>query len=544
MNRWLALSLMLAAFVALALRWPGLDRRPMHADEAVNARIFQGLWERGEYRYNPDEYHGPTLHYASLPLAGLSGAKDFSQLSERNLRSVAVLAGLALVILVALLRDGLGNVGTAAAALLLAISPAMVFYSRYFIHEMLLVAFTLLLIGGAWRYLQSPCAAWAVVAGAGLGLTHATKETFIIHLVAMGGSLMLMRGWQRWRVRESTPSKRTWQRSHLALALGVAAGISSILFTSFFQNGHGLVDSVATYLPWMRRAGGHSPHIHGWSFYFERLFWYRSAKGPLWSEAFIAVLALVGGVAAWTRKDPTQPDAMLPRFLVCYAAATTGAYTIIPYKTPWCLLNFLLPTILLAGVGAEAIVGALGRLRSAASSRAVSWAAQRLGLTVATLVMAGAAVHLAWQAWRASHSWVTHRGNPYTYAQTLPNLLELTDRVRAITAVSPQGADTTVKVIVPNSDYWPLPWYLRSLRGVWWLDALPADPYAPIIIVAANLKAALDDSSQRRYLSVGYYELRPREFLELYVEFELWKRFVATLPRPSDDDVDSSPLSP
>ena len=32
----------------------------------------------------------------------------------------------------------------------------------------------------------------------------------------------------------------------------------------------------------------------------------------------------------------------------------------------------------------------------------------------------------------------------------------------------------------------------------------------------------------------GLYELRPGTFLELYVETELWKKFVATLPRESE----------
>lgn len=572
MNRWLALALLFSATVALAFRWPDLDRRPMHHDEAVNARIFQGLWERGEYRYDPDEYHGPTLHYATLAAAGLSGAQDFEHLSERTLRSVAVVAGVVSVLLVALLHDGLGRVGTAAAALLLALSPAMVFYSRYFIHEMGLVAFTLLLIGGAWRYRQSHHPVWAAVAGAGLGLTYATKETFILHLGAMGIAAALAAPWPPWRHRAFAPTARAWRWSPLALAVGVAALVSAVLFTSFFTNGRGLLDSVVTYFPWLRRAGGHSPHIHSWTFYFERLFWYRAAKGPLWTEAFIAVLALAGGVAAWWRVSPgpasraravnqegpvgcdlpagqgeaAAPDDAppLPRFLAFYTIAVTAAYTLIPYKTPWCLLNFLLPMVLLAGFGIDAAFRALSRVTSAEPRTGGEPTARRGCMTFVAVILTAGVAHLSWQAWRASHSLVNHRGNPYIYAQTVPNLLELTDRVRAIAAVSAQGADTLVKVVAPDSGYWPLPWYLRSLRNVWWLDALPEDPYAPVMVVAARLKAGLDETSQRRYLSVGYYELRPREFLELYVEFELWKRFVATLPRPADDDSDPSPLSP
>lgn len=522
MTRWLALTLLAVAAVALTLRLPRLDLRPMHNDEAVNAILIQGLWERGEYRYDPDEYHGPALHYATLPFVWLSGEKDFDHLSERTLRWVTVAAGVALVLLVGLLRDALGPAGTVAAAILLALSPAMVFYSRYFIHEMLLVCFTLLLLGSAWRYAQTRRPGWAALAGTALGLMHATKETFVITVAAMGLAGVVTLACTRGRTPNPLPDWRSGRtRRHLALFLGTAASVSLVLFTSFFTHLRGPLDSLATYLPWLRRAGGDSPHMHPWYEYFERLFWYHPARGPIWTEALIGALALAGLAAAITSRGLGNVPIRFARFLAVFTLATTIAYTAIPYKTPWCLLNFLLPMILLAGLGAAAL------LRWARKPPA-SW-------SVAAL-LAACVAHLGWQAWRASHSFTNHRGNPYIYSQTVPNVLELTDRVKAIAAVSPQGVHTEVRVVAPESEYWPLPWYLRQLRTVWWLDALPDGPYPPIMIVAAGLKAALDEKSNRRWLSVGYYELRPREFFELYVEFELWKRFVETLPRPKDDE--------
>ena len=47
--------------------------------------------------------------------------------------------------------------------------------------------------------------------------------------------------------------------------------VALVLFSSFFTNLAGPLDSVRTYLPWLHRAGGASPHIHPWSFYLERL---------------------------------------------------------------------------------------------------------------------------------------------------------------------------------------------------------------------------------------------------------------------------------
>ena len=74
MNRRLSLVLFLILGVALALRWPKLDERPMHNDEAVNAIKFGDLWEHGRYKYDPNEHHGPSLLYATWALGRLTGA--------------------------------------------------------------------------------------------------------------------------------------------------------------------------------------------------------------------------------------------------------------------------------------------------------------------------------------------------------------------------------------------------------------------------------------------------------------------------------------
>jgi len=163
LNGWLlAASLVLA----LAFRCPRLDERPMHNDEAVNAIKFGDLWQHGAYKYDPNEHHGPSLFYITLAIARLTSSPDFEHLSETKLRLVAVLFGVGLILLLPLVADGLGRKATIWAALFTAISPAMVFYSRYYIHEMLLVFFTFLALAASWRYWRSRKIGWALLAGA------------------------------------------------------------------------------------------------------------------------------------------------------------------------------------------------------------------------------------------------------------------------------------------------------------------------------------------------------------------------------------------
>src|SRR6267142_4837535 len=54
-----AAILLIAAF----LRFYDLDLVPLHHDEGVNGNFLVHLVREGYYRYDPGNYHGPTLYY-------------------------------------------------------------------------------------------------------------------------------------------------------------------------------------------------------------------------------------------------------------------------------------------------------------------------------------------------------------------------------------------------------------------------------------------------------------------------------------------------
>jgi uncharacterized protein (TIGR03663 family) len=519
MKRWLALGLLVAAAGALALRLPQLARRPMHGDEAVHARKLQGLWEDGAYRYDPNEFHGPALYYATLPLAWLSQAGEFAQFTETTLRIVPAVFGAGLILLLFWLREGLGNAATLSAAALTAVSPALVFYSRYYIHETLLVFFTLLLLAAGWRYWRTRRVGWAVLAGAALGLMHATKETGALALGAMLAAAALTLAWIRWVERASLAPRPPLNWKHFGVGLAVAVAASVTLFSSFFTNASGPLDSLRAYLPWLSRAGGASAHNHAWYFYFQRLLFFHHGKGPVWSEALIMVLGMAGLVAALTGKGLAGANAGWVRFLGFYAAALTFVYCLIPYKTPWCALGFWHGIILMAGVGAAALV---------------QMAKARWRQVVVAAVLSGAAGQLAFQAWRTAFPYCAERQNPYVYAHTSPDIRRLVRTVEALAAVHPQSYQVVVKVMAPGGDYWPLPWYLRRFKHVGWWDHVPPDPYAPIMIAGAKFGATLGDRPGQTW--AGLYELRPLNFLELYVDSNLWEQYLKSGLRPTDED--------
>ena len=521
MNRWLPAAWVLVMVAAMVLRAPRLDLRPMHNDEAVNAMKFRQLWVNKNYKYDPNEFHGPALPYATLPAAWIDGA-DFNGLSEATFRGVTVVFGMGLIVVLLWLRRDFGQAETWWAGALTAISPAMVFYSRDYIHEMLLVFFTALSFVACWRYLRSGRLAWAVTAGTGMGLMAATKETFVLALAAMAlaaGSAVL---WGRWRGAARAEMKWKWR--DIGLGLGVALAVAMVFFSSFFTNAAGVPDAVRTYLPWLHRAGGATVHEHPWDFYFRRLFFFRANGGPVWSEGLIGVLAAAGFLGALFGRGAAGSHPLPARLAAFYTLWLTAIYTALSYKTPWCLLGFYDGMILLAGVGAAML------LRSCRSS----WLKATAGILLAAGVL-----HLAWQAWRGNFEadragvlYCASPKNPYVYSQTSPDVLQLVQTVEGLARVSPQADNTIIDVMSPES-YWPLPWYLRRFKNAGFSDQIPEirrQTLAPITIVATDLHAAFDQRPGKTHLMAGYFELRPGVFLELYVQTNLWGAYVKTLP--------------
>jgi uncharacterized protein (TIGR03663 family) len=506
-QQWFLIAgLLFAVLVALALRLPELSVRPMHNDEAVNAIKFRALMEQGSYRYDPNEYHGPTLYYFTLAWTKLTGVSDFEKLTEARLRGLTVLFGIGLIILLPLARDGLGRIGMIFAASFIAISPAMVFYSRYYIHEMLLVFFTFLAIAAGWRWFCSRKIGWAIVAGSAIGLMHATKETFVLALAAIAIAVFLNGKWIRAPLNFRN-------RGACGKVIGVVVVswliVAAIFFSSFFTHPSGVLDSVKTFLPMAHRAAGDAVHVHQWNFYFERLLFFHAHGGPIWSEALVAVLALIGMLSAFTRRGASDSSADFGRFIAFYTVFLAAIYISIPYKTPWCVLGFWHGAILLAGLGAAALVNLASEI----------W----MKAIVALAILAGG-FHLGFQSWRASTTFCADQRNPYVYAQTSPDVLELVNAVESVARISPENQKMIVHVIAPENDYWPLPWYLRNFDHVGWWDEVPDVSSASVVIASQKSAAKLDESTN--LASIGNFQLRPGNFFEMYVRRDLLQTYI------------------
>lgn len=518
-DRWFIPIAILIMVVAAALRLPELAINPFHHDEGVNGFFTTNLVRQGTYAYDPANYHGPTLYYFALVSAVLFG------LTDEAMRLIPVVFGLLLLGLTFSFRPYLGSLAVLVAGGLLAVSPGAVYISRYFIHETLLVAFSLGLVVALTRYLDQRSSKYLLAAAVAAALLFATKETGIITVAVLLIATVVGHYYIAWRrgsrngpdVTPRSRAKRaaksiwidgveyraathdgstaspgrllpTWiPGEHLAGAAVVFLVIYVLFFSSFFTNfPKGLVDSLATFTIWTQTGGvtQSQPPL-------QYLFW----AVPL--DVSILVLGIVGGLIAAIRV-PSR----LWVVIGLWAAGLTAAYSIIPYKTPWILLNMLLPLALLAGLA----VTKLWRTRPL-----------RLGVPV---VLGAAALASTYQAVDLNFRHYDDPTYSYVFVHSTRDMLALIDEIEATAERAGTGRETGVVFVTP--EYWPLPWYFRDYPRAGFFGSIVETEEA-MIVARVDQEAELGPAISDRYDRVGVYTLRPGVDVVLYVRRDVPK---------------------
>jgi uncharacterized protein (TIGR03663 family) len=512
MTRGCVAALVATALAAgLALRLARLDVRPMHHDEANQAVKFGALLEHGEYRYDAHDHHGPTLYYLTLPAAALRGQTTLASLDERTLRGVTAAFGAATLLLLPLVSSGIGRTAVATSAWLLALSPAMVFYSRMFIQESLFACFALAFVIAVGRVATGGAMPWSVLAGVAAGLAVATKETSVIVLPAalVAGAIA---SWPLAHDGRQNPLAAGRWVMPAVVGVASAAAVAALFYSSFLAAPGGILEPFRGALTYLDRGIDPASHAHPWHYYVGLLA-YSSSGGLTWSEGLVLVLAIVGVAAAWQRRDASSPErAFWVRYLICYAGISGVIFSAIRYKTPWNVLPFYVVVIVLAGIGFSTLLhGTAARAMRAALVAGIGLACAQLG----------------WQAWRASVTYAADPRNPYVYAQTVPDLVRMATRIHRLAALHADGPRMQVSVIAPPHEQWPLPWYLRSMPnvGYWTVPGEAPSLQAPVVVASMDHVAVVEAALGDRYIS-EFYGLRPDVLLTLYIERGLWDRFL------------------
>jgi len=307
--RW-AIFLVIALF-ALVVRLPQLADRPMHTDEAINGYIIGDLLAGKPFHYDPQDRHGPVLYLLAEPVARMCGAKNLSDLTETELRLTPVLIGSAMILLFGAAVEFIGFIPCLIAALLFALAPLPVYYSRYFIHETLFVAAAFGLILAGWRTLKKNSVPLAVLTGLCAALMLAGKETAVIHFAALAGAMVC--GWLL--KREKFPAPKI-----VATAFLVFVAMTVLLFTWFGHNWLALSDLAHAMSRFTARAGGEG---------HEKSFWYYAQLLTSGVSGYVTLIMAMSG-ALFVVQQPAKNRFLT--LLAIYAVLIFLIYSAIPCR--------------------------------------------------------------------------------------------------------------------------------------------------------------------------------------------------------------------
>jgi uncharacterized protein (TIGR03663 family) len=269
----------------------------------------------------------------------------------------------------------------------------------------------------------------------------------------------------------------------LAAAATVFLVVWITLFSSLFTNPAGIADSLRSLAIWTQTSG--ATQVSGPLTY---VGWMVEEELPL-----LVIGLAASAFAAWEGRS---------RFAIFAAAWATGlflSYSLIGYKTPWLMLNWLLPYALVGGYVVER-----------------AWTNPRPFVRAgAAAAVAGALALSLMQTVQLSFRDYDDEANAYVYVQTNREPLDLVAWLREEDERRATGGEMGVVVMSP--DYWPLPWYLRDDPKAGFYGAV-VDVEAPVQIVKADQVATLPPTFTDRYREQARYTLRPGVELAVFVE--------------------------
>ena len=215
LGRWELAAYLLLLAVALGMRLWDLGGRTLHYDELLHA-WYSWLYAEGRGFVHTPIMHGPFLFNTNAALYVLFGSSDTVA------RLLPALFGTVLVGLPYLLRRELGRPGALVAAVLLAVSPNLLYFSRFIRNDIYMAVWVLGLVIVMWRFMERPRLR-LLFAWVGLwAFAFATKETAYIVAAILGLALLLM----------ALPDLARWAKDRLPLAnLPPAGALLLVLVT-------------------------------------------------------------------------------------------------------------------------------------------------------------------------------------------------------------------------------------------------------------------------------------------------------------------------
>ena len=496
--------------LATLLRFLLLGIKPPHFDEGINGWFVDQLVKNGFYKYDPTNYHGPLHFYVLLLSETLFGRNLWA------LRLPVVLVSIGCVWLTLKFEPFVGRNISRLAAFAMAISPGFIFYGRYSIHEVWLLFFTILFFYGAFGLWKFGKANYLWCFGMGITGMVLSKETYILHvacaIIAVGVCYV---SHLFSKLEDAQPAAQTWNYVDLAVVAGTGIALIVSFYSGFFFHWTGVKDLFVAYLPWFKTGSeghGHEKPWYYWLWLISRYEW------P-------ALAGLLLCLFAWQFKT------VFLRYLAIYGVGTLITYSVVRYKTPWCIISFVWPflftfgalvtvqrlqfkaviyrwiALVLFGLLAFAVYYAENNKFDYVWPYALIVGAGLVLLALSREIFAQFLIALALCVSFGYAIWLnyfrcTTDTEPYVYVQSYNDVFKFTDPILKLAHADPRAYQLVGHIIRPSP--YPLPWMFGEFGriGYYEKDNMPDNVDGDFLLVAQDKIKTVESKLHDWYYTV------------------------------------------
>ena len=544
-----AIGCSIVTFTAIFLRFFLLELKPLHHDEGVNGHFLLKLFRDGVYQYDPSNYHGPTLYYISLAFTKIFGMETF------NIRASVAVFGVLIVILALYLRRYIGSIGSLSAALFLALSPGMVYISRYFIHEMSFIFFSLAIVVGVLYFIENrevgivataTCAFLLLICFFPLPFTLANL---------LGGNLSIRLGFfliEAILVFLLMRFLLNWDNGRPIYL--VLASASCVLFfatkeTAFITLGTMIIAVICVWI-WRKIYAGFMGKVGEYSATDKRLTWsnFTSNFGKSPDSILLVIIAISVFIYVGTlffSSFFTYQDGIKGAF-EAYAFWTktgTGDHTqsgylgyakwLVKIESPILILSALGTLLALfkgnnrfamfCGFWSFGLMAAYSIIPYKTPWLALSFtmpmcivagygidvffSKKLLEKIVGLILLIGSIGVLGYQTVELNFYSYDDDTKPYVYAHTTRGFLDLIKQIEYYSEKSGKKKDATIEIVSP--EYWSMPWYMRNYPNANFHGSIKPVNSAEMIVGEEKQIDELQTEYASHYKWVGTYPLRP-----------------------------------
>ncbi len=402
--------------VAIATRLFMLTARPVDHDESIHAYLSYVLMKDHVYRYDPN-YHGPFLYFATAFLFSIFGDSIFVA------RMLPVAFSLIAIVTAFEFRRWIGK-GAYVFTFIMIFSPSILYYSRYFRNDMILVGSFLVVVYSYFRYLESGKERFVYLAVLFFTVMLCSKENSYVYLFIFVSFLVLYGLWKEGLgyVKRKLTEWDAKKVRMVLVSLTIFLTIYVSLYTAGFTDWSGLERATVGAVERWFMVGGHGDH---WKpIYYYSLILVQYEFMPLFLAA-VSIPEFVRRIGKLTR---------LEAFAFYWMVMTLLAYHVLTHKVPWLTVHLVTPMALFGSLYVE-----------------------KLDSKYFRAILAILAVATIYTSFYLSYVDYNDAVNQMLiYIQVQPSAVELAHRIIYL-----YEHHHSVVVYEPTNDYWPLPWYLR-----------------------------------------------------------------------------------